>query len=145
MNTNICWKKANGEIIGFAVAVIILVLLIIGLYAYQTYTTHSQQLCVAAYAAGRAAVVSDNPADGHTRAEAVLKSMCSGGITTGASTNPGDVWFEIVYPEGWKIGSIAEIRVYEHMPAIFPFAERDLCWKLAMMIEAQTDDMIKRN
>ena len=144
MNSTIRWRKANGEVIGFVVCVFLLVVIIISMYAFQTYTTHSQQLCVASYAVGRAAVVSDNPADGFKRADAVLKLICSGGVTTGASTNAGDMWFEILYPEGWKIGSIAEIRVYEHMPAIFPFPEKDLCWKLAMMIEAQPEDAVKR-
>ena len=139
------WRKGSGEAIGFTVAVIILALLVIGLYAFQTYSTHSQQLCVAAYAAGRAAVVSNNPADGYTRATAVLKSICSGGVTSGASTSAGDMWLEITYPDGWKIGGIAEIAVYEHMPTIFPFSERDLCWKLAMMIEDQTDDQVKQH
>lgn len=138
------WRKGNGEIIGFAIVAPLILMLIIAMYAFQTYTTHSQQLCVAAYSIGRAAVVSEEPGKGHDRADKVLKSICAGNVTSGSSSNAGDVWFTIDYPEGWKIGSIAEIAVYEHMGAIFPFPERDLCWKLAMMIEAQSDEAIKR-
>ena len=144
MKKNFRWRKGNGELIGFAVVVPLILMLIISMYAFQIYATHSQQLCVAAYAVGRAAVVSDDPGNGYKRAEVVLKSICSGNVTTSASSTAGDVWFTISYPEGWKIGSIAEIAVYEHMGGIFPFPERDLSWKLAMMIEAQQDDAIKR-
>lgn len=139
------WKKGAGEMISLAICTIIIMMLIGSIYGIMTYTISEQQLSVAAYVSGRAAVVSNNEDDAKTRATEVLKSIYSDKVQSGKTNNVGDVWIEIKYPDGWKIGSIAEIDVYQHVNGILPaLPEKDIVWKLAMMIEDQPDDVVLR-
>ena len=132
------WKKGNGEIIGFAVSVLLIVFLIVTVVSYTGLTTRKQQLAVAAYAAGRAAAVSPDPDLANKRAAAVLKGVYTEDhYVTSSSTTPGDVWYEISYKGNWEIGNIFTITVTHHSPALFPFPERDHAYKYAMMIESQ--------
>lgn len=131
------WTKGNGEIIGFAVSVILILFLIVSIISYTSLTTKKQQLSVAAYAAGRAAAVSHSDTLAKERAEKVLMTVYSQSYySPSSSTTPGTVWFEMDY-EDWKIGNIFTITVTQHFSGMFPFPERDRSYKYAMMIEAQ--------
>lgn len=142
MKKLLSWKKGAGEMISLAICTMIIMGLVAYMYGYMTYTISAQQLSVAAYVSGRAAVVSKNEEDAKSRATEVLKSIYSSSVQSGSSNNVGDVWMEIKSPDGWKIGSIAEISVYQHVNGKLPFLpQTNLVWKLAMMIEDQPDDI----
>ncbi len=131
------WTKGNGEIIGFAVSVILLLFLIVSIVSYTSLTTKKQQLSVAAYAAGRAAAVSHDDTLAKARAAKVLETIYDSYYSSEESNTVGSVWYEIEYDD-WKIGNIFTITVYHRFGGMFPFPEKTRSYKYAMMIEAQT-------
>ena len=131
------WRKGNGEFLGFAVCAVILTVIMISIMAFTNYTTQDQQLTVATYAAGRAAVVSSEPGLAKARASAVLKTVYGDNLGTSSAGEAGEVWYTLDYNGDWCIGNIATITVYQHLPAIFPLSEQDIQCSIAMMIEDQ--------
>lgn len=125
------WHKANGEILGFAICVPILVALTIGIIAISAHATRSQQLTISTYAAGRAAAVSQTKELGENRARAVLQNIYR-------TQNFGEtsVWFQFTTTNNeWNAGDLFTIEVHQAMPALYPFQDRDQSCSLTMLIE----------
>ena len=133
------WERGTGEFLGFAVCAVILTVLMLAIMAFSNYSTHDQQLSVATYAAGRAAVVSSEPDLANARAEAVLKTVYTDCLSSSPTGELNQVWYTITYDGEWRIGNIATITVYQHLGAIFPLTEQDIECSIAMMIEDQID------
>ena len=144
------WRRGNGEMLGFAVSAPIFLMLIIAVISISRITIASQQLTVATYAVGRAAVVSSNESLASQRALGVLKiiygdSRCG----TSASSEKGSAWYTMTVgdtaidgnanSQKWKIGNIAKITVYQKVDIILPQVSTVLHRSIAMMIEQQED------
>ena len=137
----IAWRRGNGEMLGFAVCVPLFTLLMIIVMATSNYSTKLQQLTVASYAVGRAAVVSSTPDLATSRAYAVLQTIYgSDHCSTDESDTVNQAWFKIDRDGAWKTGQITTITVSQHIGGLFPFPEQDLHSSIAMMIE---DDLEK--
>ena len=132
------WRCGNGEVLGFAVCVFILTFILMAVSAFMNYSIKSQQLTVAAYAVGRAAVVSRDENLADSRAYAVLQTIDGSDRTSRSESAEVDhAWYSIEYAGEWKIGKIATITVSQHLGAIFPMGEQNISRSIAMMIEDQ--------
>lgn len=130
------WRNANGEILGFAICVFILTALMMTVSAFMNYSIKSQQLTVAAYAVGRAAVVSQDEYLADSRAYAVLQTVYgSDRVSREASDEPDHAWYTIEYPGEWKTGKLATVTVSQRLGSIFPLGEQTVSRSIAMMIE----------
>ena len=132
------WKSGNGEILGFAVCVFMLTFIMLAVSAFMNYSIKSQQLTVASYAVGRAAVVSRDEALADGRAYAVLQTIYGSGRSSREESSETDhAWYSIEYSGDWRIGKIATITVSQHLGGIFPLGEQTISRSIAMMIEDQ--------
>ena len=133
------WRNGNGEMLGFAICAPFLVMIIIAVMSFSRYAIMKEQLTVATYCVGRAAVVSATPENANSRAKAVLERIYESHVSSGPSDNPNDVWYDIDVKEydDWKVGKIAIITLTQHMNAVFPLPDFDISRSLAMMIENQ--------
>ena len=132
------WRSGNGEILGFSVCVLVLTFILLAVSAFTNYSVKSQQLTVAAYAVGRAAVVSQNENLADSRAYAVLKTIYGDSHASRNESNETDhAWYSIEYSGKWKVGKIATITVCQHLGSIFPLGEQTISRSIAMMIEDQ--------
>jgi len=130
------WRNGNGEILGFAVCVFLLTALMVTVSAFMNYSIKSQQLTAAAYAVGRAAVVSRDENLADSRAYAVLQTIYgSGRASREASDEPDHAWYAIEYQGEWKTGKIATVTVSQRLGSIFPLGEQTVTRSIAMMIE----------
>jgi Flp pilus assembly protein TadG len=130
------WRNGNGEILGFAVCVFLLTALMVTVSAFMNYSIKSQQLTAAAYAVGRAAVVSRDENLADSRAYAVLQTVYgSGRASREASDEPDHAWYGIEYQGEWKTGKIATVTVSQRLGSIFPLREQTVTRSIAMMIE----------
>lgn len=134
------WRHGNGEMIGFAVCAGILTVVMVSIMAFMNYSIRAQQLTVAAYAVGRAAVVSSDEQLAKARAFAVLKTIYGEDHSGNTESDLIDnAWYTIEYDGDWKVGKIVTVSVYQHIGAIFPLKEQNIKRSIAMMIEDQPD------
>lgn len=128
------FKNGNGEILGFAVCIPILVAMMMGVLAIATFSIRSQQLTVSTYAAGRSAAVSQMKEIGTKRAKAVLENTYMQTLTE--SDEPGSVWMYLTSEnDEWNTGELFTIEVHQIFPKLFPFQNPDQMCRLTMMIE----------
>lgn len=128
------FRNGNGEMLGFAVCIPILVIMIIGVLAISTFSIRSQQLTVSTYAAGRSAAVSQTKEIGMNRAKAVLENTYM--QTLSESTEPGSVWMYLTSEkDDWNTGDLFTIEVHQVFPKLTPFEQQDQVCRLTMMIE----------
>lgn len=138
LRTRLSWKCGNGEVLGFAVCSFILTFILMAVSAFMNYSIKSQQLTVAAYAVGRAAVVSRDESLADSRAYAVLQTIYGSDRSSRSESAETDhAWYTIEYTGEWKTGKIATITVYQHLGSIFPLGEQNISRSIAMMIEDQ--------
>lgn len=131
------WKKANGEMLGFAACGVLLIFIVFAVTAFTSYTIKMEQLTVAGYAAGRAAVVSSDADLANERAYAVLKTVYgNSSSSTTETTSAGSAWFTLTWDGVWQKGKIATITVKQNIPAIFPLSAMTIERSIAMMIES---------
>lgn len=120
------WHNGNGEILGFAISIMLLFLVMVSVIVFTTYTTRGQQLTVATYCAGRAAALAQYPDLAEERAKSVIKNMYDDRLS---------ISMRIETTEKWTKGNLFTIELNQKFANIFPFQDRVQTCRLTMMIE----------